>query len=352
LESINKDIFMQHLKLFLLFLVITVSPNFLRAESAYPSYSVDWSPNDQWIATANGDNRVRIWNATTGLVEQSIYIKQPTRIQDEVYAPADVEWSPASDKFAFIIRTMSDASLIGVIDLLQNNGYSELDNNGELLDVLTDIEWSSDGTRIAGANHRGRGSFGDYHVKVWNISSGMLTQEIRTKTGVNRLTWNPDLLQEQITMTSALEALVWHLDSDRLDELEGHEGNVTSATYNADGTQLATRDSITIQIWDAKSLVNLKQMSIGTDAPIDKITWAANGEFVTQGIHEIYRVDSSGARISDSNIPLSNNYFDLDSTGERVVVSADSESIVIYDLNGKVIPFTAPTPSATPTTSQ
>jgi hypothetical protein len=353
-RGLKKESFMPLLKFtwLMLFFLFMGSVNFVQAQSVFPTYSIDWSPNDQWVATTHGDNRIRVWNAITGLVERSIEIIPPTLFQADPPGILDIEWSPTGDRLAFFIRDR-DHTLIRIVGANTFNTITDITSNGALLDLVTDIEWSVDGSSIAGATQSGRGSAGDYFVRVWDASSGNLTSELRTNTGIYQVQWNPDPSRQQLAMSGGTLAQIWNISSGVVYPLEGHEGAINSVSWNPDGTRLATKDNIAIQIWDGTIGQNLNQIYLGNSVSTNKIVWSkSNDGFLAQGIYELYSLNATGTRISPNDVPLPNRYFDLNTSGNRIVISPDSQSIVIYDLSGQIIPFVTPTPApatATPT---
>lgn len=313
------------------------------AQEASTTLSIDWSPDDQWVATTHLDNRIRIWNATTGLVERSTQIIPSADFQDDPPGLLDIEWSPDGNRLAFLIRDR-DYSIIRIVNAFTFQDELNITNNSELLDWVSDIEWNPEGTMLAGTTIRGTGSAGDYYVKVWDTSSGRRVDEIQTLTAIYQIEWNPDVDRQQLAMEGGTLAQIWNIGEDNGFVLLGHEGSINSVSWNSDGTRLATRDDITIQVWDAETGQNVNRIYQGTANSTDKVMWMPNSDhFISfgrePGYDALHTLNATGSRTSEG-VRLPNRFFDLNVTGERVVVSPDSESIEIYGIaSGEIIPF-------------
>lgn len=321
----------------------SISLTVASADDAAQTLSIDWSADDKWVATTHLDNRIRVWNATTGLLERSVEIIPPSDFQADPPGLLDIEWSPDGNRLAFLIRDR-DFTLIRIVDAFTFEVVLDITDNGKLLDWVSDIEWNPDGTLLASATLRGRGSAGDYYVKVWDTSSGSLIDEIQTLTGIYQIAWNPDVDRQQLAIEGGTLAQIWNIAADNGFVLRGHEGSINSVSWNSDGTRLATRDSITIQVWDAATGQNVYQIYQGTANLTDDVMWMPDSDHFINfgrepGYDALYTLNATGSRTSEG-VRLPNRFFDLNATGERVVVSPDSDSIEIYDIaSGQMIPF-------------
>ena len=129
------------------------------------SASVEWSPDDAWIATAMTEG-IRIWNAETGIVAYDVP-------QGDYLSSGSVGWSPDSRHFLTNDGTVHDA----------RTGQSVL----RLVGAWTDIHhmyWSPDGTKIVMASDGRETDF----VYLWS-SDGQL---LDTYWGGITVSWSPD----------------------------------------------------------------------------------------------------------------------------------------------------------------
>lgn len=320
-------------------------------EDAAQTLSIDWSSDDKWVATTHLDNRIRVWNATTGLLERSVEVIPPSDFVSDppLPLPFNIEWSPDGNHLAFIIRD-GEFAVIRILDAYTFELILEIRNDETLLDWSQDIEWSPDGHSIAGTTTYGTGPFGEYFVKIWDVESGALRGELQTRSMIHQVEWNPDVERQQIAMRGGTLAQIWNVNTDEVFALitdENAESAITSVSWNSEGSLLATRDFIVIHIWDAETGQSVNQIYQGTANSTDDVMWMPNSDhFINIGLEDgvdvIYTLNATGSRTSEG-VRLPNSAFDVNSTGERVVVSPDSDSIAIYDIaSGQMIPFVTP----------
>jgi WD40 repeat protein len=312
--------------------------------------SIDWSPDDQWIATTDSDNFIHIWNPVTGLVERELQVPAPQIFASQFYPPndriskpfvVDIEWDPSGTRLAFIVRDFN-YSLIRIVDAATFDHILDITlDDTTLLDWISNIEWSPDGELIAGASIRGSGMLGDYAVRIWDTTNGNLINEMKTAAGIHMLDWHPNPSSSQLGFTSRTTARIWNVSTNDVYDLEGHTGSVESIAWNSDGSHFITRDAITVQLWDPESGQNLMQYFTEESGGFSSISALANSDqYLAQYMGQLFLVDQYGNRTSDKAIPLPyNGLFDIDSTKQRVALSFDSSSIIIYNISGEVTPF-------------
>jgi WD40 repeat protein len=106
--------------------------------------AVEYSPDGQWIATANTAGRVRIWTASGSLVATAMHNAQ------------DIDFSPDGTKLAagggtaFVIWTVPDLGLVGGQNNWPDNIYS--------------LDWAPDGSKIITGDSSGA-------VEIWSTTT-------------------------------------------------------------------------------------------------------------------------------------------------------------------------------------
>lgn len=136
-----------------------------------PVYSLAWSPDGQWLATADFD-QILLWDTATRQ-EAGIFTGHTSFIWG-------VAWSPASTPL-----TLASASQDGSVRLWDATMHTQT----ALLDTgwAFCVDWSPDGKLLAvGTNNNG--------LQVWDVSEQKLMQTWESPTGtpIISLAWSPD----------------------------------------------------------------------------------------------------------------------------------------------------------------
>jgi eukaryotic-like serine/threonine-protein kinase len=127
-----------------------------------------WSPDGKFIASAGDDQTVQIWNATTGKV---IFTYHGHTAQVNALA-----WSPDGKRIA----SASDDKTVQVWDA--NNGGHIFTYRSQS-NMLT-LAWSHDGQEIASGGD-------DQRVQLWNAATGAIVYNKGYSASVETLTWSP-----------------------------------------------------------------------------------------------------------------------------------------------------------------
>jgi len=195
--------------------------------------SAKWSPDGTHIASGSADRTVQVWDALHGgraLVTHSGY-SAPVK---------SVAWSPSGTR---IVAGSRD----GTVRLWDatNGGRSLLTYNGHY-DAVNVVAWSPDGTRIASASD-------DHTVQVWDPTSGITLITYNGHSDiVNPVAWSPD--SKGIASGSwDYTVQVWDPTSGiTLITYNGHSGHVNAVAWSPDGTRIASGGGDkTIQVWEA-----------------------------------------------------------------------------------------------------
>jgi WD40 repeat protein len=168
-------------------------------------YSVAYSPDGSWLASACGGSQVRVWDATTGKRYRDL---PPTPL------PMAVAFSPDARRLASGWQETVKVWDIATGQLLRTlTGHTS---------GVTSVAFSPDGCRVTSSSVGGV-------IKVWHWDA-MSDEEPRT---LKDHSWQSG--QEPLT-------------------LKGHTGSVSQVTFSPDGMQLASASADgTIKVWDARN---------------------------------------------------------------------------------------------------
>jgi WD40 repeat protein len=140
-------------------------PSFERQNAHYATYS----PDGNWIATAERGTTVHVLNATTGAVSEPA-IQLANRLKDMVFSPDGTRLLTADQDGTARVWTV--ASGTAIIPPLSPGG------------VIMSVAFSQDGTQVVTA--------GD-DVRVWDAATGApLTPPLKPPKGVRRVEFSPD----------------------------------------------------------------------------------------------------------------------------------------------------------------
>ncbi len=141
----------------------------LEGHSGYVT-SVAWSPDGKWLASASGDKSVRVWDGASG--------KEVRRMEGHSSGVNSVAWSPDG-------KWLASASHDGSVEIWDGVSGKELRRMEGHSSEVTSVAWSPDGKWLASAS-------GDKSVRVWDGASGKEVRRMEGhSSGVNSVAWSP-----------------------------------------------------------------------------------------------------------------------------------------------------------------
>jgi WD40 repeat protein len=209
-----------------------------------------WSPDGRFLATAQDDYTLKVWDTATGKevlsLGQPVYTLPADLARWGKYrmyrgSPAQIllAWSPDGKRLASSDRLETS---IRLWDPVTRKPVRALRGHGKELRCLA---WSPDGQRLASAGIDGT-------VKVWDVDRGQETNTLpfalNLELGVSRsgsecvstLAWSPDGKQLAVAGDDAT-IKVWDLNSRKESvTLYGQNGDISGVAWSPDGKRLAS----------------------------------------------------------------------------------------------------------------
>ena len=327
-------------------------------------WDVSFSPDDQVIATASDDETVKFWNLQGELL--------PTELKGQGGGISSVSFSPDGK----LIATANDD---GTVELWGRNGarrrtLSEHDDyvlhvifspDGQLLATastdrtvllwnvndldatpikleghtlgVTNVAFSPDGELIATASFDGR-------INLWN-RQGRLQDTLNGHDGrVTSVSFQPEEnpLSEGSLLASAgndKTARLWKLDLSRGSVLMGHELDVFAVSFSPDSQILATSGfELSIMLWNARG--ERRPISTTHADLINDISISPNGQVIASASRDttaqLRKLDGTFIAAleghTDSVLSVS-----FSSDSQEVATSSYDRTVKLWNLNGELI---------------
>lgn len=260
-------------------------------------WAIDWS-SEGLLASAGSDTAVRVWDAIDETELEHLTAQRPNA--SDVY---DIAWSPAETWLAIVwdnttlelwdpldwsVDVLSFSDGINAITWSQDEQFLALATiDGDIFvwdleneqitarwsahsDVITDLAWSPDGSRIASSSR-------DLSAKIWRPDGELEVALDGHVDVVTAVTWSPD---NRHLATSSFDqtARIWNASDGQLRrEFQGHTELVTDIAWSPDGLLLASTGwDYVVRVWNAES--GLTQATLeGHVGPVLSVAWAPDG---------------------------------------------------------------------------
>jgi WD40 repeat protein len=274
-------------------------------------YSVSFSADSQYIATASADNTAKLWNLQG---QELVTFKEH---KGSVY---NLSFSPDGQYLATTSRdnTARLWNLKGKLLVVFRGHQKSVD----------DVTFSPDSQRIATASRDGT-------VKVWNLKGQELANLTEEGTSFYSVSFSRD---GKMLAAAASDGTVkvWDQIGNLLVTLKGHENFVNSVNFSPQGKLIATASSDgTAKIWNLKGeeLATLK----GHQDSVYDVVWSPQGNQLAtaagDGIVKIWDIKDKFS-LNNNNLQITNVAF---SPEQQLIAETSQEGkVYLVDFQGKI----------------
>lgn len=228
--------------------------------------SVAWSPDGSKLVSGDRDDRLHVWDATTGasLLTMSGHSRDVSR----------VAWSPDGSKIA----SVSDDMSVRIWDAATGSSLHTLTGHSGRLDSVL---WSPDSAKVVSASPI------DESVRVWDATTGanLLTLTPPSLNAPTSVAWSPDGAKLAST-TNDRSILVWDgATGDTILTFSGFEGTPTQLAWSPDGSKMAAGSyDRRVRVWDATTGNNL--LTIDNGGIPGGVAWSPDGSKLVSTVAE------------------------------------------------------------------
>lgn len=325
-------------------------------------WSVTYSPNGQYIATASQDRTVKIWDAQTGQLLKMME-GHTDSVNGVVFSPDSMRIATTSDdgtaKVWDIATSRELFTLSGHTRVVRRVVYSpdgtrlvttSADGTAKVWDARTgeelltfsnhgdqvyDVAFNRDGKRVATGGQDG-------NVRIWDSSSGeeLLILPFEGGSGVGCVAFSPD--GTHVAASSGGISRVWNTNTGQLvfsGDL-GHTGPPHDIAFSPDGTLIATAgEDQKAKVWNATTGQVLYTLS-GHTVDLNSVAFSPDGtRLVTSGYDYTARVWDITPAKEALYIPFTNpiNGWSMSLSyspdGNRILTDYTDENARIWDAN-------------------
>lgn len=285
-------------------------------------YTVAFSFDGKWLATASRDKTARIWDWNSGLL-----VAPPLQHQDVVrvvaFSPDDSTIATACDDGAARMwdahryqqlvemrhqaavvcvafspdgRRLATASRDGTVQQWDTKSGESVGKPIKHSDTVWGVAFSPDGNRLATCSR-------DRTARIWDVQRlKTICKPLYHSWSIHSVTFSPDGTRIA-TASSDRTARLWNAkNGDPISEPMRHPARVTEITFSPDGARLATssEDGV-VRLWDARTGVPLVQQFRHAKEVLG-LAFSRDGQFLATGSTDFLAHIWEASELPSSNL--------------------------------------------------
>ena len=225
-------------------------------------WTVDFSENNEWLASGSYDDTIKIWN-TSNWSE----ITTLTGHSDDVIS---VDFSENNEWLA-------SGSWDDTIKIWNTSDWSEIKTLTGHPDGITSVDFSENNKWLSSGS--GAHNYGE--IKIWNTSDW---SEIKTLTGHSSNVWNVDFSENNEWLASGSldnTIKIWNTSNwSEITILTGHSENVYCVDFSENNEWIASGSyDNTIKIWNTNNWSEITTMN-GHSSSVRGVDFSENNEWL------------------------------------------------------------------------
>ncbi|MEZ5943912.1 MAG: protein kinase [Planctomycetaceae bacterium] len=229
--------------------------------------SVSWSPNGLYVAAGGWDERVTVWEASSGNTVFELHHESNLPDDGTPNIINCVSWSPDGKR---LVSSSYDGS-IAVWDAEAGNLIERYD--GELGNIYS-VDWSPVEDDLLALSTSVSGAW------LWSVGESPVNQMETERNQSRCVRWSPDGTQIAVCREDGLITIHDSKTTKILLTLSNHLGVVGAVDWHPQGDRLATASNDgTVRVWD----VETGTQTIAFDrfeGPVRSVAWSHNGQML------------------------------------------------------------------------
>ncbi|OBT40523.1 hypothetical protein VE00_09007 [Pseudogymnoascus sp. WSF 3629] len=226
---------------------------------------VAFSHDSRLLASASDDNTVKVWDAATGTLQQTL--------EGHSGSVSSVAFSHDSK----LLASASDDNTVKVWDAATGTLQQTLEGHSG---SVSSVAFSHDSRLLASASY-------DKTVKVWDAATGTLQQTLEGHSdAVSSVAFSHD---SRLLASASYDntVKVWDAATGTLQQtLEGHSGSVSSVAFSHDSKLLASAShDNTVKVWDAAT-GTLQQMLEGHSDWVSSVAFSHDSRLLASASYD------------------------------------------------------------------
>jgi uncharacterized caspase-like protein/Tol biopolymer transport system component len=267
-------------------------------------FTLTYSPDGAWLASAGGDQTIRLWEPATGRElkvlrghmgpVRALRFSPDSRILASGSADTTIRlWDLASGKesrslnarfgtihslaFSPDARLLASGGSDGSIRLWDLAAGKEIKAMRRHFGIIFSVAFSPDGQTLATGGS-------DTHVHLWDVATGLIRQTLSAHSGaIQGVAFSPD---GSLVASGSSDGTVrlWDVATGQERSLfSGHTGEVQTVAFNADGRTLASAGTdSTVRIWDVATGQERASLT-GHKGPVWSLAFSPDGTVIASG---------------------------------------------------------------------